>query len=201
MICPQCGKDTFVRLDYESVDDAGQCEGPGGCKYRASTAYVSGFNKAMETALHWKQQYLRIEQKYVSIVFPAATELGFDLRQLVHDNPGKNCVELFIDKFKDFKTNCVDLQPCSTELLKTETKDPVFEFIKSLEKKYGFVFHISTMKQGKYRVFVRVTGCENKFDSFHKTLGTATDKDMVTAIKKASLKAINRVKLIQEEER
>lgn len=45
MKCPKCGK-PFYRLDSESVDDTGQCKGPGGCGFAESCNYVRGWHAA-----------------------------------------------------------------------------------------------------------------------------------------------------------
>jgi len=47
--------------------------------------------KMRKEVAEWKQKYFEQEQRYIMPLYPAARELGFDLQQLVHDNPGKNC--------------------------------------------------------------------------------------------------------------
>lgn len=38
------------------------------------------------------------EKEYILPVFQLGKDIGIDVEQLVFDNPGKNCVELFIEE-------------------------------------------------------------------------------------------------------
>ena len=54
-----------------------------------------------------KAKWTEYEQKYILPTFQWAEEMGFDLRKLLADNPGQNCVELF---FAQLKKRIADLE-------------------------------------------------------------------------------------------
>jgi hypothetical protein len=43
------------------------------------------------------EKWREYETHYILPLFDRATKMGFDLQQMVHDNPGKNCSMLFAD--------------------------------------------------------------------------------------------------------
>jgi hypothetical protein len=45
-----------------------------------------------------RDKWHEYEWKYILPLFEIAKKDGWDLRKLVHDNPGKNCVILFVEK-------------------------------------------------------------------------------------------------------
>ena len=67
MICPNCGKDNFHRLDYDAIDDTGQCKGIDGCKYSESTNYVRGWNAGRKAAQNMDKIYDYIEDDFVCV--------------------------------------------------------------------------------------------------------------------------------------
>lgn len=46
------------------------------------------------------KKWIQYEQEYILPCFGWAQEEGIDLRQLVKDNPGKNCVRLLIEELR-----------------------------------------------------------------------------------------------------
>ena len=47
-----------------------------------------------------EQKWTIYEQEYILPCFDWAAEVGIDLRQLVRDNPGKNCVRLLFEEMR-----------------------------------------------------------------------------------------------------
>lgn len=56
------------------------------------------------------------EREYILPLFDWATDLGFDLRKLVHENAGKNCARLFYEYLKEK----VERQAAEIQMLQEE---------------------------------------------------------------------------------
>lgn len=55
---------------------------------------IAQLEREIECSNHKWRMY---EEEYILPAFKWATEIGFDLRQAVADNPGKNCVRLLVE--------------------------------------------------------------------------------------------------------
>lgn len=52
--------------------------------------------EALERALHAERKWQEYERDYILPCFKWAEELGYDLHEAVRENPGRNCVDLFV---------------------------------------------------------------------------------------------------------
>lgn len=49
-----------------------------------------------------RRRYREYEEKYILPCFEWAKEIGYDLQEAVYRNPGRNCVELFVNHLTSF---------------------------------------------------------------------------------------------------
>ncbi len=72
------------------------------------------FRSEEEMDNYHKRRWIVYEQEYILPCFEWAKEIGIDLRQLVADNPGRNCVNVLvhtlIERIKDNERSLQDYQ-------------------------------------------------------------------------------------------
>jgi len=59
--------------------------------------------RMVNVARYHENKWRVLERDYVLPLFGIAEEMGFDLQQMVHDNPGRNCVQLFVEEVRKWR--------------------------------------------------------------------------------------------------